>query len=283
MLHFDHNRKLLFTLFVLWIATILSGCNLFESVDTSLNARSDLDRIEEGNIALQAGDFTRALEIFSDARILIGGQDSVTRGYAEAIAGLAGFRVLSLLDSFQNGIGPYDRGEVLFRCRGQITSIPGLTQACTELRSLHDPERPDHITRGLARIALAVHQVLQKYDTNRDKQLTSADYIDFDTNDATTGDWPTLYADLITVGGAGGTLEDAYFDLITGFNGRGSDWTFISPLSSQKITGTFTEVNRHTIQAVGNLIESLKLANTYYHVDEASFTTALRLLDGSTP
>ena len=267
-----------FALMLLSIATFLTGCNVFDPIDTSLHDRSDLDRITEGNIALESGDFTQALEIFTSAKSEIGQQDSIVRGYAESLAGLAGFRVLSLLSAWQTGIGPFDQAETLFLCRGQISNLDRMKTACTEWRTLQDPERGDRISRGLARTALAIHQILEKYDTNKDKKLSNADYIDFDT----TPDWPTLYADLTSGTQTYGSVEDAYLDLVAGLNGRGETWSFISPMTSQKFTGTYTLANRRTIQAIGAFLETLKQANTYYQVNEASFTATLELLDGGT-
>ena len=131
-------------------------------------------------------------------------------------------------------------------------------------------------------VAHAGRLLLDKFDTNHDGRFTDADGISYHTNDQTTPIWPDVFRQLVS-GGAGvvETMETATLDLIQGFEGTGTEWTFLSPVAGTSYHGLFTEANRTTILAVSDLVVRLQKANTYYEVNEASFTAAIRDLDGA--
>lgn len=257
------------------------GCNLYDGIDSALTARTDEDLLAEGNLALASGDYAAAAERF-DALLGRGNAgDPVLRGKGETLAGQGGFAVLRSLDALQNGIGPYDRGPVCFRTAWLARDRQLVSQGLSWMSRLARPERPDRIARGLMKVGIATRLLLDKYDTNNNRRLDAYDEIDFDTNDGKTPPWPTLYRDLVIGPAADGeTLEQAFADLALGFDGRGEPWTLISPVLGQTFTGTYTDSNRATIRAVGDLIERLQAANPYFEVNLASFAAAIRALDG---
>lgn len=260
----------------------LTGCNLFDGTDSALHARTDEELIEEGNLALESGDFTAADERFDELLAHGIAQDEVFRGKGETLAGQAGFRFLASLDALQNGVGPYDTAPVCFRCASLVRDRPLMVQGITWMNRLASPDRSDRLARALMKVGVAVRLLLDKYDTNNNRRLDQYDEIDFDTNDGKTPTWPSLYQDLVTGPAADGeTLEQAFLDLARGFDGRGDPWVLLSPVAGQTASGTYSASNRATIQAVGDLVERLAAANPYFDVHAASFAAAIRLLDGA--
>lgn len=269
-------------LLLLSVASIFfSGCNAFEPIDTSISPRSPQDKLAQAELALEQGDFNLSGELFA-ALVEAGETDvRVRSGYAESLAGQAGFAVLPFLDAWQNGLGPYDQSGTLFAGISRITDRDKLKQAWRLLATTALPTRADSITRGMIGVVTAVTMLLDKYDTNLNHRLDQADAIDFSTNDTRVASWSTLYRDLISGPSThGATLESAFLDLAEGFNGNGEDWTFISPVNQVRIAGTYLPCHRRTILAVGDLIERLQTANRYFAQDLAAFSTALRRLDG---
>jgi hypothetical protein len=190
--------------------------------------------------------------------------------------------VLAVLNAVQNGTGPYDRAPVIFSTVSLVQNRHLLEEGYRLLTTVSTPERPSQITRGLARLVAAVHLLRAKYDTNGNRRLDPFDEITLDTNDQTTPSWPVLYRDLVTgPSSLGGTLESAFFDLTTGLSGRGDPWTFQSPVSGKRVSGTFSASNRMTILAVVDLIERLQHANRFYNVNSTEFTNAIAALDGT--
>jgi len=260
----------------------LTGCNLFDGLDSALAARTNQELITEGNLALESGDFAAAEEHF-DKLLSKGSQDDSTmRGKGETTAGKAGFSLLKVLDALQNGAGPYDTGPVCFRTVQIGTKRSGIEQGVTWMSGIAVPNRADRLSRGLMKLCATVNLLLEKYDTNGNHRLDQYDEIDFNTNDKNTSAWPQVYQDLITgPSPTGETLEQAFADLAYGFDGRGASWSFITPIIGQTYSGTFTDINRDTILALGNLADRIAAANPYFDRNLASFSAAIRLIDGA--
>ncbi len=259
----------------------LSGCNVFDALDTSTSDRSQKDLLNEGNIALESGDFGVANELFSRLYDQGTQTDAVLRGRGEALAGMAGFTVLKILDVLQNGTGPYDKGTIFFRTAYLISDRPGLEAGLSFMMRIGQPDHSDRISRALMKVAVATRLILEKYDTNKNKKLDIYDQIDFDTNDANTPAWPNLFPKLVTGPSSdGSTLEQAFLDLAYGFDGRGDEWTFLSPYGQRRVTGTYTPSARRTITALGDFVDRLEAVNPHFNLNESTFIEGIRNLDG---
>ena len=126
---------------------------------------------------------------------------------------------------------------------------------------------------------MACHRLVEKYDTNYNKRLDSIDEVDFDTNDDKTDNWKQLFNDL-TQSPSHQSLELATNNAAIALSGRGSPWTFISPIEGTKIQGNYSQANRHTVIAIINLADSLELANEYFEKNETQFKATILMLDG---
>ena len=266
---------------MLWVALGLSGCNLFDGMDTALKARTDDELVDEAYLSLGSGDYAGARDTFQK---LLGRGNStgqVKQGMAESEAGLAGFRVLSVLDIMQNGVGPYDRGALWFKCATMISDIDRLEKAASLMQQVPSPSRTDRLTRGLLPPMIAARRIIEKYDTNKNGRLDPYDRIEFTTNDAKTATWPELYNAFISGASNSGTsLEQAFTDLAFGFDGRGEAWTFLTPISGIRLTGSYSESNRATISAAGDFADRLEAVNPFYGINAASFAALITELDG---
>ncbi len=265
------------------MAILMSGCNLFDGVDTSLSRKNNSDLASEGEIALRSGNYILALDIFQrlsnspDAN-----EAKVIQGLGESIAGMAGFKLTRVMDVLQNGTGGYEHTPVTLKTAATISDPQSLGKAVGILWKNPAPDRPDLIARGLMGLTTAARLLLDKYDTNRNGKLDSADQINFETNDKTTLPWPDLYREIVTgPSSTTGTLEQSYKDLANGFNGRGEPWTFFTPVEEKKLVGTYTAINKSTILAVGELVDRIEAVNPYYNVHLASFTAAIIEIDGT--
>ncbi|HNV68112.1 MAG TPA: hypothetical protein PKO06_00340 [Candidatus Ozemobacteraceae bacterium] len=275
-------RVLVGSLCLLGATLLLAGCNVFDTIDTSLVTRPIEDRIAEGKLALASGEFSRAMEIFNALYSEGERSSEVCIGRGEAMAGAAGFNLLTALDILQNGTGPYDHAPVIFGLARMIADRDLLAQGIKALRDAPSVPRADRLARGLWALAWSARLLLDKFDTNHNGRFDHADQIDYTVNDARVSAWPQMYQNLVSgPAPAAQTLEQTYVDLFEGFNGRGTTWTFLTPVADTSLSGTFSESNRNTILAVGDLVERLDLVNLYYETNEASFTTAVRNLDGA--
>lgn len=267
---------------ILVVSMMLSGCNWFDPMDTSLFKPSGEDRLTQGNLALNSGDFSRAQEIFQDLYVSNTKNPPFIIGFGETLAGIAGYQELTILNLLQNSAANTDRAPVTFRTAKTIRDRAGLEKAVALLMTNPQPTQADRLTRGLMRLAAAVCQLLDAYDTNHDGKLNSKDQINFDGTILTPASWTALYQDLITGPSTpGATLEQTYLDLVSGFDGRGAAWAFVTPVNGAPASGTFSPANKATILAVGDLAERLKTANSYYQVHAASFAEAIADLDGA--
>ncbi len=273
------SRNSLIALLVV-LSIFMSGCNAFEAFDQELNERDNRALIDEGNLKLAAADFSNALDLFERAIKEGGGSDAAYRGRASARAGLAGFNMFAVLDRLQNSTMPTDSAAVVFSAARLITSLTTLDEAIEDMHLLAAPGNDDMLFRSLMTSLSAAATLLQKYDTNLNRRLDTPDQIDFDTNDAKTSDWPTLYQRL-TAAGSTRSLEKAHIELTRAFDGRGTAWTTLSPIDGKSRTGTYTPANRSTITAVGDLATRLKNANDWFGNSESEFKAALMGLDGA--
>ncbi|MBF0543707.1 MAG: hypothetical protein HQM08_04705 [Candidatus Riflebacteria bacterium] len=267
---------------MLLLCLFLSGCNMFEAVDTTLQTKSADERIAEGEIALDKADYLKAEEIFSKLQREYPNDNDALRGLGDTFAGMGGFNLFSALNVLQDGSGPYDRTNVIFKLNTLPIQEETLKRAISLLSTDIFPSQADRITRALINLELVARLLVAKYDTNHNHKIDNYDEIEFSTNDQTTPDWSTLRKDILYGPASSGmTLEQSFMDLFYGFNGKGASWTFITPITKQTITGQFTEINKATILAVGDLTQELRKADSYYGIDLASFSTVLRNLDGA--
>ncbi|MFZ2955745.1 MAG: hypothetical protein WA705_02465 [Candidatus Ozemobacteraceae bacterium] len=261
----------------------LTGCNMFQGADTSFQNRSDDERLQQAQLALERADYSLALELFGGLLSSGRASNAALRGQGEAMAGMAGFRFLVALDALQNGTGSYDRSPVTFRLLGVGGERNALDEASLHLMGASDPERSDRMTRALVRLTAIVKLLIEKYDTNHNHRLDAYDAIDYITNDKITPTWKDLERELLvgpsTMGGA--TLDTVFIDLFRGFDGRGASWTYITPVSGATLSGTYSNSNRDTILAVGDLTNRLQKAQAVYNVNVLSFADAIRDLDGA--
>lgn len=267
---------------VLLLPFVLTGCNLFDPMDTSLIARTDDDLRKEGNIALESGDFYHSSDIFQTLYQRNPKDPEHVRGWGESLAGQAGFKVTSMLNVLQSNVANNNLAPVLFKTLPLMKDRKTLDQAVLILMTNPEPTRSDFLTRALARLFPAVKILLEKFDTNRNGKLDINDEIDFSDNKVAS--WSSIYADLV-IGPSpiNCTLEQSFKDLANGFSGRGASWTFITPVAGHLVAGTYSPANRDTIAAVGNFVDTLKIANTYWNLQPASFAAAIRALDGVEP
>lgn len=276
----NKTGRMFFAVVSLCSLLLTGGCNFLEGFDKGMIGRDASDLASEGELALERGDYVRALELF-EGLVEDGDNTRKTRlGYAEALAGSAGFNLLSVLNALQNTTGPYDIADVLFRTVGMITDRARLEKAWSQLRLIADLDRPDYIFRGLIPILLAVDRTIEKYDANKNRRIDKNDRVGFYTNDQITENWPIFYSRLAGSPGAPGILEHSFLDLTKGFDGRGDQWTFISPVSDKSHSGSFSTANRQTILAVSDLVERLKKVDEQYERDLAAFSLHVRNLDG---
>jgi len=289
---------------VLWLAGVTLfalfavGCNVLDPLDSSLIGRTESDRLAQGRIALENGDYERALEVYDTLlRTEGGGGAESLRGKGEALAGLAGFNALQALDALQNRTGPNDASSALFRLVRMTRDLGRLEEGVSLVQRAEAPDRADRLSRALMRLTVAVEQLIQRYDTNHNRRLDAGDEFAFDLDRGTatptlpipttvapavSRTWKQLHRDLVTGPSAvNATLEDTFEDLFQAFDGRGTPWTFFSPLKDRQAAGTFTEANRQTILAASDLARRLRDADVYYGVNNASFARALQALDGA--
>lgn len=276
------RRSLIVWLCMLGAAILLSGCNVFDTIDTSLVTRPVEDRIAEGKLALASGAFVRAMEIFNGLYAEGNRSSDVCIGRGEAMAGASGFNLLTALDVLQNGTGPYDHAPVIFGLGRMISDRELLGKGIAAVREAPSVPRADRLARGLWSLAWTARLLLDKFDTNHNGRFDYADQISYTVNDEKVMTWPQIHQLLVSgPANTAQTLEQTFVDLFEGFNGRGTTWTFLTPVSDTSMTGAFSASNRHTILATGDLVERLKLVHLYYETNEASFTAAVRDLDGA--
>ena len=76
------------------------------------------------------------------------------------------------------------------------------------------------------------------------------------------------------------SLERAYIELADAFDGRGTSWKTISPFASVTKSGSYTQANFNTIEAVGDFGRRIKTANIKYGNSVGEFKAAILELDG---
>ncbi|MBF0408112.1 MAG: hypothetical protein HQM10_12195 [Candidatus Riflebacteria bacterium] len=276
------KRLLSWLVIIFTISISLTGCNLFEPVDNVIQELTLEERVAQGKIAMERGEYLKADDIF--VRVLAEDpyQLDAIRGHGQAIAGVGGFNMFYCLNVLQNGTGPYDNSIVLFELNALKTQILQLEKSMQWLSKDVFPTPADRITRAFVRLSCIVRSVLEKYDTNHNKKLDSYDEINFSTNANASPDWSEFRRQcLYGPASSGVTLEECFTDLFYGLEGRGASWTFITPISKRNITGVFTEINRSTLTAVSDLAQKLKTADAYYGTDLQKFAAVIRELDGA--
>lgn len=258
----------------------INGCNAFEAVDSNLADKSVSDKIDNGNYAMNSGDYTKALDIFTVLAKDGNGTDAVFRGKAQAEAAKAGFNFLDALNGTQNSLSAGDSSESLFSTLKKISDFSLLNTALTDISRLSSPTNQDKLLASFLAVNMVCHRLLEKYDTNYNGKLDRNDEIDFDTNDSKTDAWPQLFADF-TKSPSSQSLEQAFINAAHAFDGRGAPWKLISPINGITIDGNYSSANRLTVIAIGNMADSLELANEYFEKDATSFKNTIIQIDGN--
>ncbi len=272
------RNKILSAVILLALTMMVSGCNMFEAVDSSVNNTTVSDLISEGNDRLSEGDFATALNRFE--RVLEKtSNDEARRGRASAYAGLSGFDLLSTLDIIQNGIVAPNSSSAIFQASKRINSLDNLNRAIDDMNLLNNPTKEDLLFRGLMASVSVAKTLIVKYDTNMNSKLDNPDQVNFTTNDKKTKKWEELYS-LFSSSSSPYSIEKSYIDLSKAFEGRGSQWKTMSPFSYVTKTGDYTQANYNTIVAVGDLGQKLIEANKKYNNSINEFKTAILALDG---
>ena len=272
------RNKKLSAVFLLAITLMVSGCNMFEAIDSSVNTTSANDLINEGNDRLAEADYAAALNRF-DRALEKCGNDSARRGRASAYAGLAGFNMFSALNSLQNDLVAPNSSAVIFQAAKKLTSLENINKAVDDMALLSNPTKDDLLFRSILASLSAAKTIVEKYDTNLNSKLDKPDQIDFSTNDKKTKSWEELYSGLGS-SASPYSLEKAYIEMTTALDGRGTSWKTISPFASITKTGTYTQANYNLIEAIGDFGQRVKAANIKYSNSVSEFKTAIMNLDG---
>ena len=271
------NKKLSAAI-LLTVTLLVSGCNMFEAIDSSVNTTSAGDLISEGNGRLADADYATALNRF-DRALEKCSSDEAKRGRASAYAGLAGFDMFSVLNSIQNDLAAPNSSAVFFQAAKKIVDLDNMNKAVEDMASLSDPTKDDLLFRSLLASVTAAKTIIVKYDTNMNSKLDNPDQINYTTNDKKTKSWEELYSHLGS-SASPYSLERAYIELADAFNGRGTTWKTISPFASVTKTGTYTQANFNTLEAVFDFGRRIKEANIKYGNSVSEFKTAILDLDG---
>jgi hypothetical protein len=272
------RNKSLSAVMLLALTILVSGCNMFEAIDSSVNTSSASDLINEGNDRLAEADYSAALNRF-DRALEKTDSDSARRGRASAYAGLAGFNMFSALNSMQNDLAAPNTSAAIFQAAKKINSLENIDKAIDDMALLSNPTKEDLLFRSILASLSAAKTIVEKYDTNLNSKLDKPDQINFTTNDKKTKSWEQLYS---RFGSSGSpySLEKAYIELTKAFDGRGDSWKTISPFASTTSSGKYTQANYNTIEAVGDFGQRIKAANIIYGNSASEFKTAILALDG---
>lgn len=274
------KKKKVSALLLLWLTAFISGCNLFEAVDESINTTKACDLVSEGYDKLAEANYATALDRFERA-LEKETTDDAYRGRASAYAGLAGFDMFSALSTLQNGVSAPNSSSAIFDTARKITSLENLDKALADSYALNSPTKEDLLFRGIICPIAVAKTLLEKYDTNLNQKLDAPDQVHMTTNDNKTKTWNVLYAEVSSTN-AVYSLEKAYIELSQGFEGRGSEWSTMSPFNSVTKSGKYTQANYNTIEAVGNMAQLIKVANEKYQTGSVTaFKTAVQAIDGA--
>lgn len=256
----------------------LSGCNVFESFDRSIEKRDSSTLVEHGNYKLASANYAEALDLFE--RASEGGfDDDVRRGLGASYAGLAGFNMFSFLDSLQNSVTDPNSSAVIFFASAQISDLDLLIKAVENMELINNPGNDDYLLRSLMAVCASAKIIYKKYDTYTNNKLDSSDQIALSVNDGEVGTWEDLYYRFSSKNDKI-SLEKAYLELAKALSGRGASRTTMSPFDNVIETALFTEANFKTVAAVEKFANTLKLANIAYNSsDEASFKAYIMSLD----
>jgi hypothetical protein len=271
-------KKLIYISLIALCALCIQGCNAFESMDRSLDAR-DLDTlVEHGNHKLSAAQYEHALDLFERASEK-GITDEVLRGLGASYGGLAGFNMFSILDSLQNATTDANSAAVFFKASAQITDFDALSKGLIHLNSIVEPNNQDYLLRSLMGSCGAAMLLYQRFDTYTNKKLENTDQITFTINEQAQGTWEALYGRLSSSADHL-SLEKAYQELAVALEGRGTTKTTMTPFQNIINTGLYTDANFKTIGATEKFATLLQLANlAYLGADEALFKQHIMSLD----
>ncbi len=273
------KNKRLCSVFLLAVTLLVSGCNMFEAIDSSVNTTTANDLISEGNDRLAEADYATALNRF-DRALEKGAPDSARRGRASAYAGLAGFDMFSILNALQNDLLAPNSSSSVFHASKKINSLENLNKAINDMALINEPTNDDLLFRSLLASVSAAKTIQEKYDTNLNSKLDNPDQINFTTNDSKTESWEVLYSKLSS-SASPYSLEKAYIELSIALSGRGTTWQTMSPFDSITKSGTYTQANYNTIVAVGDFGQRIKDINLKYNNSVSEFKTAIMALDGT--
>lgn len=270
-------KNLLLISLIILTGLCLQGCNAFESMDRSLDARGLDTLVEHGNHKLSAAQYEHALDLFERAAEK-GINDEVLRGLGASYGGLAGFNMFSMLNELQNSATDANSAAVFFKASAQVADFDALSQGLAHLNTLAEPNNQDYLLRSLMGTCGAAKLVYQKFDTYTNHKLENIDQITFKINNGEHGTWEALYARLS--GDDQFSLEKAYQELAVALEGRGTTKTTMTPFQNTINTGLYTDANFKTIGAVEKFATILQLANVaYLSADESLFKQHIMSLD----
>ena len=262
---------------MLVIATIvISGCNAFEAFDHA-SRDSDYGALEvEASLFLGSGNYSKAHEIYNRIISENGETDSALRGRAQSKAALAGFNKLAVLNMLQNTHNTPGVSAAIFDTAKQINSTEKLEMAISDFNQIKAHTNSDLLIKSLLSSFYACKILLNEYDTNKNQQLDSVDRIGFRNIDEEN--WPEIYSKL-TNDNPNYSLELAFVNLVKSLQGRGDEWSFISPVNERKMSVKITKANRNIILAVEDFAQRLMSANDYFGVSESEFVKQIINLD----
>lgn len=273
------NNKYILRLTMLVLSVIcITGCNVLESLDRSIDKRDADTLLENGKYKLASAEYEDALDLFERAAES-GYNDEIYRGLASSLAGMAGFNMFSVINTLQNSIKDSNTAATFFEYSKNIKDIDAVFKAITYLNLISEPGNDDLLLRSLLAVVADAKTIYLKYDTYTNGRLDNTDKISISLDESEVGTWPELYkrfsspADLCS-------LEKAYNELIKSLSGRGVSKTAMSPFGDIIQTAEFTEANFKILVAVEDFANKIKAAeNAYQRSNEEEFMKQIISLD----
>ena len=273
------KKKNMLQLFILLTTVIcITGCNVFESLDRSIDKRDADTFMEHGNYKLAAAEYADALDLFERAAES-GYTDEVYRGLASSHAGLSGFNMFEIINTLQNNVIDSSTSAVFFEASKKITDINAVFKAITYLNLISNPGNDDLLLRSLLASVADAKTIYLKYDTYTNGKLENTDKISINLDESEVGTWNELYTRFSSPSDQC-SLEKAYLELVKALSGRGISKTSMSPFGDVIQTANFTEANFKILIAIENFANIIKAANdAYLRNDDSNFQKNIISLD----
>ena len=272
------KNNILLSLVLIITIFCITGCNVFESLDRSIDKRDFETLVEHGNYKLAAAEYADALDLFERAAES-GYTDDIYRGLAASNAGLAGFNMFEVINALQNGIIDSNTSAVFFDASKKITDINEIHLAINYMNLIKEVGNDDLLLRSLLAVVADAKNLYLKYDTYKNNRLDSSDHISITADESEYGTWSELYSKFSSPSDFC-SLEKSYNELVKALSGRGISKTAMSPFGDVIQTADLTEANFKIILAVENFANKLKAANgAYERQNEEQFRRYIESLD----